>query len=184
MLYRRNGLPALHPKPRKDRGQLRAIANETAALIERLKRENPSRTGTALLNQLALTDGNPKQAAVSPSTVYRFLRSRGLTWRKSLKRIERQLLLDKAAATSHKKYEAERANQIWQSDMLFGPWVERPGGGMLVDGLPQAAQKPILPLRPFVGPLECLLGRRGKQHEQAGRIFRPAIKYQGVWQWL
>jgi hypothetical protein len=36
-------------------------------------------------------------------------------------------LLDKA--TAHKKYEAQFANQIWQSDMLFGPWVERPGGG-------------------------------------------------------
>jgi len=23
----------------------------------------------------------------------------------------------------------EYANQIWQSDMLFGPWVSRPGGG-------------------------------------------------------
>jgi len=95
LLYRRNGLAALHPKPRKDRGQLRAITDETAALIERLKRENPSRTGTALLNQLALANGN-QQEGVSPSTVYRFLRARGLT--------ERQLLLDKAAATSHKKY--------------------------------------------------------------------------------
>ena len=32
-------------------------------------------------------------------------------------------------ATAHKKYEAQFANQIWQSDMLFGPWVGRPGGG-------------------------------------------------------
>jgi len=59
------------------------------------------------------------QAGLSASTLYRFLRARGLT--------ERQLLLDKASA--HKKYEAQFANQIWQSDMLFGPWVERPGGG-------------------------------------------------------
>ena len=36
-------------------------------------------------------------------------------------------MLDKA--TARKKYEAQFANQIWQSDMLFGPWVERPGGG-------------------------------------------------------
>src|SRR5437588_3092036 len=59
------------------------------------------------------------QAGLSASTLYRFLRARGLT--------ERQLLLDKA--TAHKKYEAEFANQIWQSDMLFGPWVARAGGG-------------------------------------------------------
>lgn len=119
--YRRNGLTALSPKPRNDCGQLRAINDATATLIERLKRENPHRTGTALLHQLAIVGDNQQQAQVSPSTLYRFLRSRGLT--------ERQLLLDKAAASAHKKYEAQFANQIWQSDMLFGPWVERPGGG-------------------------------------------------------
>ena len=84
--YRRNGLPALHPKPRHDRGQQRAITPETAALIERFKRESPSRTGTALLNHLALADPNQQQPELSPSTLYRFLRARGLT--------ERQLLLD------------------------------------------------------------------------------------------
>ena len=116
--YRRNGLTALMPKPREDRGRMRAIPDATAALIERLKRESPHRTGTALLNHLALAGD---QAGISPSTLYRFLRSRGLT--------ERQLMLDKA--TAHKKYEAEFANQIWQSDMLFGPWVERAGGGKM-----------------------------------------------------
>ena len=115
--YRRNGLTALIPKPRQDRGQQRAVAPHTAALIERLKRENPHRTGAALLRELA-----PAQAGtLSASTLYRFLRARGLT--------ERQLLLEKA--TAHKKYEAEFANQTWQSDMLFGPWVQRAGGGKM-----------------------------------------------------
>ena len=114
--YRRNGLPALTPQPRKDQGQQRVIAPETAALIERLKRENPHRTGTMLLRDL------PKDS-ISPATLYRFLRARGLT--------ERQLLVDNINAHSYKKYEAEYANQIWQSDMLFGPWVLRPGGGKM-----------------------------------------------------
>ena len=114
--YRRNGLPALTPQPRKDTGQQRVIAPETAALIERLKRENPHRTGTMLLRDLP-------PDSISPATLYRFLRARGLT--------ERQLLVDNINAHSHKKYEAEYANQIWQSDMLFGPWVHRPGGGKM-----------------------------------------------------
>jgi len=114
--YRRNGLSALTPKPRKDIGQQRVIAPETATLIERLKRENPHRTGTMLLRDL------PKDS-VSPATLYRFLRARGLT--------ERALMLDNINAHSHKKYEAQYANQIWQSDMLFGPWVQRPGGGKM-----------------------------------------------------
>ena len=111
------------PPPRIDRGQLRAITPETAALIERLKRENPHRTGTVLLNHLALTGDNQQPADLSPATLYRFLRSRGLT--------ERQLLQDQAAASSHKKFEAQHANQIWQSDLLFGPWVQRSGGGKM-----------------------------------------------------
>jgi len=118
--YRRNGFPALTPQPRRDRGQTRAVAPETAALIERLKRENPHRTGAALLRELALTN-EPDKAGLSASTLYRFLRARGLT--------QRQLLLDQA--TAHKKYEAEFANQTWQSDMLFGPWVQRAGGGKM-----------------------------------------------------
>ena len=116
--YRRNGLTALIPVPRRDRGQTRVVPPETAALIERLKRENPHRTGTALLRDLAPAGD---KTALSASTLYRFLRARGLT--------ERQLLLDKAKG--HKKYEAEYANQIWQSDMLFGPWVQRAGGGKM-----------------------------------------------------
>jgi len=107
---------------------MRAVSPETAALIERLKRENPHRTGTALLRELALSrepgpEGTPAGAppGLSASTLYRFLRARGLT--------ERQLLLEKA--TAYKKYEAQFANQIWQSDMLFGPWVQRPGGGKM-----------------------------------------------------
>ena len=72
--YRKDGLAALSPKPRQDRGQPRAVPPETAALIERLKRENPSRTGTALLRELALTSEQNK-AGLSSSTLYRFLRA-------------------------------------------------------------------------------------------------------------
>src|ERR1017187_812594 len=50
--YRRNGLAALSPQHRQDRGQARAVAPEVATLIERLKRENPHRTGAALLRDL------------------------------------------------------------------------------------------------------------------------------------
>jgi len=41
--YRHGGLEALAPKPRQDRGRMRAITPQLATLIERLKRENPHR---------------------------------------------------------------------------------------------------------------------------------------------
>jgi hypothetical protein len=61
----------------------------------------------------------PERTAISASTLYRFLKQRGLS--------EKQLL----APLAHKKFEAELSNQIWQADMLFGPWVQRPKGGRM-----------------------------------------------------
>jgi putative transposase len=116
--YRNGGFEALAPKPRQDRGQSRTITPQLASLIERLKRENPHRTGATLLRELALSAGQD-QPALSAATLYRFLKQRGLS--------ERQLLTPPA----HKKFEAELSNQIWQADMLFGPWVRRPGGGRM-----------------------------------------------------
>lgn len=116
--YRKGGLQALAPRTRQDRGRSRVITSQLADLIERLKRENPHRTGTTLLRELAL-DSEPNSPPLSASTLYRFLKERGLT--------ERQLL----APPAHKKFEAQYSNQIWQSDMLFGPYVRRPAGGKM-----------------------------------------------------
>jgi len=70
------------------------------------------------LRELALSSSN-NEPPLSSSTLYRFLKQRGLS--------ERELL----APQPRKKFEAELANQIWQADMLFGPWVQRPGGGRM-----------------------------------------------------
>src|SRR5271157_4018515 len=116
--YRQRGFEGLAPQPRQDRGQSRTITPQLAGLIERLKRENPHRTGTTLLRELALSSGQ-NAPGVSASTLYRFLKQRGLS--------ERQLL----APPAHKKFEAQNSNQIWQADMLFGPWVRRVNGGRM-----------------------------------------------------
>ncbi len=115
--YRKGGIDALGLKPRKDRGHSRVICPQLAQLIERLKRENPHRAGTTLLKELALSSDDPGTAPLSAASLYRFLKKNGLT--------QKQLL----APAAHKKFEAEFANQIWQSDMMFGPYIPRPGGG-------------------------------------------------------
>src|SRR5439155_241841 len=97
--YRTGGFEALAPKPRQDRGQSRAVTPQLASLIERLKRENPHRTGTTLLRELALSSGQDTPA-LSASTLYRFLKQRGLS--------EKQLL----APQAHKKYEPEGRGKI------------------------------------------------------------------------
>jgi transposase InsO family protein len=115
--YRNGGLDALNPKRRRDRGVSRVISPQLAQLIERLKRENPHRAGTTLLKELALSADDPNGHPLSASSLYRFLKKQGLT--------QKQLL----APPAHKKFEAEFANQIWQSDMMFGPYIPRLGGG-------------------------------------------------------
>src|SRR5439155_22865948 len=90
------GFAALAPQTRRDRGQSRALTPQLAELIERLKRENPHRTGTTLLRELALVS---TVGTVSRSTLYRFLNQRGLT--------ARQLL----APAPRRKFEAEFSNQ-------------------------------------------------------------------------
>lgn len=115
--YRLGGFSALAPKPRSDSGVSRVITPQLAQLIERLKRENPHRTAATLLRELALSSGSDTPP-ISPASLYRFLKEKGLT--------ERELL---NPTTVRRKFEAEYANQIWQSDMLYGPYVQRPEGG-------------------------------------------------------
>ena len=171
--YREDGFEALGPKPRQDRGQSRSISPQLAELIERLKRENPHRAGTTLLRELALSSGSDS-APIAPATLYRFLKQRGLT--------TRQLL----AAPGRKKFEAEFSNQIWQSDLLFGPYVERPGGGrmqaFLFAMLDDASR--LIPHAQFYGNqgldafLDCLrhaVASRGlptKLYVDNGKVFR------------
>ncbi len=115
--YRLDGFSALAPKPRCDSGVSRVIPPQLAQLIERLKRENPHRTAATLLRELALSSGSDTPP-ISAASLYRFLKEHGLT--------ERELL---NPTTIRRKFEAEYANQIWQSDMLYGPYVQRPEGG-------------------------------------------------------
>src|SRR5262249_2489450 len=72
--YRNGGFEALAPQTRQDRGKSRTITPQLAGLIERLKRENPHRTGTTLLRELALSGQDT--AGISASTLYRFLKQR------------------------------------------------------------------------------------------------------------
>jgi transposase len=55
--YDDGGFEALAPKPRQDRGLSRVVTPQLPSLVERLKRENPHRTGTTLLRALALSSG-------------------------------------------------------------------------------------------------------------------------------
>ena len=171
--YRHGGFEALAPHPRRERGQPRSLTPQIADLIERLKRENPHRTGVTLLRELALCS-DQNSPPLSASTLYRFLKQRGLT--------ARQLLREPA----HKKFEAEFSNQIWQSDLLFGPYVQRPGGGrrqaflyaILDDAsrlVPHAQFYAHQSLEPFLDCLRQAVAARGlpvRLYVDNGKVYR------------
>jgi transposase InsO family protein len=149
------------------------LTPQIADLIERLKRENPHRTGVTLLRELALSS-DQNAPPLSASTLYRFLKQRGLT--------TRQLLREPA----HKKFEAQFSNQIWQSDLLFGPYIQRPGGGrrqaflyaILDDAsrlVPHAQFYPHQSLEAFLDCLRQAVAARGlplRLYVDNGKVYR------------
>src|SRR5262249_53925978 len=78
---------------------------------------------------------SPGTAGVSPSTLYPFLKQRGLSGRPLL------------APPAHKKFEAEHNNQNWQTEKLFCPYFQPPGGGKM-QGLLHAILHDANPLIP------------------------------------
>ena len=108
--WRAGGLAALRPAPRSDTGAVRAhpeLADEAAAL----RLELPTRSAAQIASILFHRHG----VQVAERTVRQQLRRRGL---------HRQALA--AEPKVFGRYEAERANERWITDVLVGPWVPWP----------------------------------------------------------
>ena len=112
--YQRDGLPGLVDKVRDKRG-VTVLSDE---LIERacsLKREVPERSLDKLITimeELKMVE----PGLVRRSTLHRALQAAGLSARKPRP----------ASATDLDRFEAERPNDLWQSDMLEGPYLPDP----------------------------------------------------------
>jgi putative transposase len=116
--YRRGGLQGLMDKERPSRGT-RVLTEEQCALVCRLKEEVPERSLDRIIRiaeDMALVEPD----LLKRSTVHRVLQAKGLSQR-ALKTPDKDDL---------DRFEAARPNDIWQSDMLKGPWLpdpQRPG---------------------------------------------------------
>ena len=116
--YRKGGLDGLRDKPRPRRGS-RALTEEQIELACRLKEEVPERSLDRLITIMEGL-GLVEPSVVRRSTLHRALQARGLSARRA--RVPDTHDLD--------RFEADHANDLWQSDMLCGPWLpdpERPG---------------------------------------------------------
>jgi putative transposase len=108
--WRAGGLEALRPSERSDAGTVRAhpeLADEAVAL----RLELPARSAAQIASIIFHRHG----VGVSERTVRAQLRRRGL---------HREAL--EAEPKVFGRYEAERANERWITDVLVGPWLPHP----------------------------------------------------------
>jgi transposase InsO family protein len=108
-------LSSLEPKPRSDRGLVRAIDEETALNLIQLRKELadvpvPFFIETARKRGLIRLQGQP-----GLTTIYRFFHEQNL------------MPGGKQPSEDRRKFEAELPNDIWQSDVLHGPGVQMGG---------------------------------------------------------
>jgi transposase InsO family protein len=105
--YRRDGLDGLEDKRRRDLGRSRRIDAGLAEAITGLAEGRPELDGPGLLAELASKDD--EVALPSLSTLYRFLRSRGLDQRRVPGRKD------------HRAFAFDLAGDCWQGDVMYGP---------------------------------------------------------------
>lgn len=112
-LYRQgNGkLESLYPVDRNDRGGSRALDEDTAQALVRLRRELPTASVSTLINEMMHRRLTSSDVILKAPTVYRFLHQRGLMGKQAGKPVDRR------------RFEAELPNDIWQSDAMHGPMV-------------------------------------------------------------
>lgn len=101
-------IESLVTSERSDRGTTRSMDEETCLSLIALRREFPRITIKDLISKLL--EANP-EAILNSSSVYRLLK------RKGLMKPEEQRCEDR------RRFEAELANEIWQSDVMHGPMV-------------------------------------------------------------
>jgi len=117
--YRTGGFTALQDKPRPRPGS-KALPPELVEKLRQLKREVPQRSIDRVI-AIAEGTGLVEPGVLRRSTVHRVLRSAGLSRRVSVGRTPPRDL---------DRWEADFPNELWQSDLLAGPWLpdpKRPG---------------------------------------------------------
>lgn len=114
--YRQAGerIEGLMPKDRKDKGVFKSLDASLQLAIQEIKREKPDLTGVALVGELQHRKYLAASDKINLTVLYRFLKNENLQ-RPSGKNVDRRA------------FEAESPNEVWQSDVMHGPYVKVDG---------------------------------------------------------
>ncbi len=114
--YKKAGyrLEGLIPKERSDKGKTRALSDHIKLAIKELKKEDPSLKLPAIIKCLRHKKLIGADEVLSGSSVHRYLHAEKLT---SLNE----------GAKDRRLFEAAHPNEIWQSDVMHGPFVTHDG---------------------------------------------------------
>lgn len=112
--YKSSGarIDSLYPPERSDQGKSRAMDEETVLSLVNLRREFPHLRLVGLIEKMHERNLTGAGVKLYPSTVYRILCRHGVMKREG------------QGPEDRRKFEAEFANDIWQSDVMHGPMVK------------------------------------------------------------
>lgn len=122
-LWRNQGFEALHRKVRKDKGAGKALSPEACQAILELRRQYPQLKIKVLVRQL-IEKGTLQSGAFSMASVYRLLAAHQLDPRS----IQHN---PPAQGGPTKAFECALANELWMTDMMFGPTLKLAGGKVI-----------------------------------------------------
>jgi transposase InsO family protein len=110
--YKKAGyrIEGLYPQDRSDKGKARALSSSLKLAVKELKKEQPHLKVPALITCLRHKKLIAADEDVSLTTLYRYLKSEDLN-----------SINENAIDKRH--FEAPHPNEIWQSDIMHGPYV-------------------------------------------------------------
>ena len=122
--WRHQGFAALQRQPRKDKGTRKALSPEAAQALLEWRQKYPQLTIQVLVRQL-LQRGTLQAGTFSLPSVYRLLAAHHLDAR-SLKHHP-----PSPQSGPTKAFECALANQLWMTDMMFGPTLKLATGQVI-----------------------------------------------------
>ena len=105
-------IESLQPCSRKDRGTFRSLDESIQVAIKEIMNDKPDLTGVALVSELRHRKYIGLEEKLNLTVLYKFLKQN------KLQRTPQSL--------DRRSFEAEYPNELWQSDVLHGPFVVGP----------------------------------------------------------